>query len=169
MNPKKLVFLFSFLIIVFIIVEVQQIVADRDQKMLTAAEIKKSIYTKYLGKIEDIKLSKKAENKMYIVDLQGQKKDYTLKVDAYSGEILHLTQLKERVPENSEKIAGNEIASFSTGEKGDEKLVNRKTFLELGSLDCSVEIMKEKLSIRDHHLNRRKSPRNYRALLFFDF
>ncbi|MBD1379890.1 PepSY domain-containing protein [Metabacillus arenae] len=114
MNPKKIVFLFSFLIVVFIIAEVQQIVADRDQRMLTAAEIKRSIQTKYPGKIEDIKFSKIAENKMYVVDLEGQNKVYTLKVDAYSGEILHLTQLKEIVSENSANIENEEIASFSS-------------------------------------------------------
>ncbi|MFD0772066.1 hypothetical protein ACFQZ1_25410 [Bacillus sp. CGMCC 1.60114] len=41
-EPKKGVFLFSFSIVMFI-------VADRDQKMLlTAAEIKRSIQTKFL-------------------------------------------------------------------------------------------------------------------------
>lgn len=144
MNPKKIVFLFIFLIVVFIIVEVQQIVVDRDKKMLTSAEIKRSIQTKYLGDIKDIKLNKIAENKMYVVDLHGQNRVYSLKVDAYSGEILYLNQLEQVASENSVNIENEVIGSFFSGEKEDGKIGKRNTYLDGISLDCSVKGMKAK-------------------------
>jgi hypothetical protein len=144
MNPKKIVFLFIFLIVLSIIVEVQQIVVDRDKKMLTSAEIKKSIQTKYLGDIKDIKLNKIAENKMYVIDLHGQNRVYSLKVDAYSGEILYLNQMEQVASENSVNIENEEIGSFVSVKKEDGKIVKSNTYLNDISLDCSVNIMKEK-------------------------
>jgi hypothetical protein len=146
MNPNKIVFLFSFLLIVFIIVEVQQIFADKDNKILTSAEIKRSIQTKYLGEINNIKLNTKIENKMYIVDLFGQNSIYTLKVDAYSGEILYLNKMENVASESLINFQNEGIATFSSGEKEDGKLVKGKTSLEGISLDCSVKIMKARKS-----------------------
>jgi hypothetical protein len=131
--------------VVFIIVEVQQIFADRDHKILSTAEIKRRIQTKYLGDIKDIKLNKEAENKIYVVDLHGQDRVYTLKADAFSGEILYLNQ-KEEASENLVNIENEEIASFSFGEKEDKLLVKSKTSFEDISLDCSVKVIKAKKS-----------------------
>ena len=144
MNPKKIIFLFIFLIVVFIFVEVQQIVVDKDKKILTSAEIKRSIQTKYLGDITDIKLNKIAENKMYVVDLHGQNRVYSLKVDAYSGKILYLNQMEQVASENSVNIKNEEIGSFFSGEKEDGKIVKRNTYLDGISVDCSVKGMKAK-------------------------
>lgn len=144
MNPKKIIFLFIFLIVVFIIVEVQQIVVDKDKKILTSAEIKRSIQTKYLGDIKDIKLNKIAENKMYVVDLHGQNRVYSLKVDAYSGEILYLNQMEQVASEDSVNIKNEEIGSFFSGEKEDGKIVKRNTYLAGISLECSAKGMKAK-------------------------
>ncbi|KKI88944.1 hypothetical protein WQ54_28945 [Bacillus sp. SA1-12] len=140
MNPIKIICLFSFLIVGFIIAEVQYIFADRDSEILSAVEIKRNIQTKYLGDIRDIKLSKNEKNKMYVVNLHGQDREYTLKVDAYSGEILYLNQLENVASENVVHIKNEGIASFSSGEKGDGKLVKGKTS------DCSVKIMNAKKS-----------------------
>ncbi|MGM7723094.1 PepSY domain-containing protein [Metabacillus sp. Hm71] len=140
MNPKKFIFLFIFLIVLSIIVEVQQIVVDRDKKMLTSAEIKKSIQTKYLGDIKDIKLNKIAENKMYVIDLHGQNRVYSLKVDAYSGEILYLNQMEQVASENSNK----EIGSFSSVEKEDGKIVKKNTYVAGVSSECTGKGMKVK-------------------------
>jgi hypothetical protein len=144
MNLNKIVFFFIFLIVVFIIVEVQQIVVDRDKKMLTSVEIKRSIQTKYLGDIKDIKLSKIEENKMYVVDLHGQNSVYSLKVDAYSGEILYLNQMEQVASENPVNIENEEIGSFFSIDKEDGKIVKRNTYLNDISFDCSVNIMKAK-------------------------
>jgi hypothetical protein len=120
--------------VVFIIVEVQQIFADRDHKILSTAEIKRSIQTKYLGDIKNIKFNKKAENKIYVVDLHGQDRVYTLKVDAFSGEILYLNQMEEA----SENLVNIENEA--------KILVKSKTSFEDISLDCSVKVMNAKKS-----------------------
>ncbi|WP_338785867.1 hypothetical protein [Metabacillus sp. FJAT-53654] len=144
MNPKKIVFLFIFLIVLSIIVEVHQIVVDRDKKMLTSAEIKKSIQTKYLGDIKDIKLNKIAENKMYVIDLHGQNRVYSLKVDAYSGEILYLNQIEQVASVNSVNIENEEIGSLVSVEKEDGKIVKSNTYLASISSECPVKGMKAK-------------------------
>lgn len=145
MTPKKIIFLFSFLIIVLIIADVQQIFADRDQQMLTAAETKRSIQTKYPGKIEDIKLSNKAGNKIYMVDLQVQNRLYALQIDAYSGGILHLIQLKKDTSKNSVDIENGESVSLSSEEKKDEESAKSKTPLMVISLDKAKEIALSKV------------------------
>lgn len=81
---QKVIFLFSFLIVVFIIANIQQLFADKDHQMLTDAETKRSIQTKSPGKIKNIKLSEKAGNEIYMIDLQVQNRGYALQVDAYS-------------------------------------------------------------------------------------
>jgi hypothetical protein len=144
MNPKKIIFLIIFLIVLSVIVEVQQIVVDREKKMLTSAEIKRSIQTKYLGDIKDIKLNKIAENKMYVIDLHGQNRVYSLKVDAYSGEILYLNQMEQVASENSLNIENEEIGSFYSVEKEDGKIVKRNTYLAGVSSGCTVKGMKAK-------------------------
>jgi hypothetical protein len=144
MNPKKIIFLIIFLIVLSVIVEVQQIVVDREKKMLTSAEIKRSIQTKYLGDIKDIKLNEIAENKMYVIDFHGQNRVYSLKVDAYSGEILYLNQMEQVASENSLNIENEETGSFYSVEKEDGKIVKRNTYLAGVSSGCSVKGMKAK-------------------------
>lgn len=145
MNPKKIVFLFIVLIVVFIILDVKQIVADREKKILTSVEIKKSIQTKYQGDIKGIKLNKIAENKMYVVDLHGQNKVYSLKVDAYSGEILYLNPMEQVASENVANSENDEKDSFFTEEKEEVgKIGKRNTYLDGISLDCSVKGNKAK-------------------------
>jgi hypothetical protein len=144
MNPKKIIFLIIFLIVLSVIVEVQQIVVDRDKKMLTSAEIKRSIQTKYLGDIKDIKLNEIAENKMYVIDFHGQNRVYSLKVDAYSGEILYLNQMEQVASENSLNIENEETGSFYSVEKEDGKIVKRNTYLAGVSSGCTVKGMKAK-------------------------
>lgn len=133
MNPKKITFLFTFLILMLIIVEVQQIVVEREKKMLTSAEIKRSIQTKYPGDIKDIKFNKIEDSEMYVIDLHGQNRAYSLKVDAYSGEILYLNQMKQVYSENYENIEG-----------GNGKIIKRNTYLDGNSIECSVKGMKGK-------------------------
>lgn len=145
MNLKKIIFLFSFLIIVFIIANVQQIFADRDQQMLTAAKAKKGIQALYPGKIQDITLSKKEGNQIYIADLQVQNRGYALEVDAYSGEILHLTQLKTDTSKTSVDIENEENVSFSSGEKQEEESAKNDTPLMVISLDKAKEIALSKI------------------------
>lgn len=145
MNPKTFVFLFSFLIIVLIVTDVQQIFVNKDQKMLTAAKIKTSIETKYPGTIKDIKLSETDGNQIYIVDLQDQHRAYALKVDAYSGTILHLTQVKKDTSKHSVNIENGVSAALASGEEKDEELANNATPQVAISLDNAKEIALSKV------------------------
>jgi hypothetical protein len=132
MNPKKAVFLLFFLSVMFLTIEVQQILGNREDKMLTTSEIKSSIHSKYLGDIGNIKLNMNSEEYMYIVNLHSQNSKYNLKVDAYSGEILYL----DKVASENLVTVGNQSISF----------VNGKASLDRNSLNCSSKISKIKKS-----------------------
>ncbi|WP_391557234.1 PepSY domain-containing protein [Robertmurraya sp.] len=132
MNLKKVVFLLLFLTVMFLTIEVQQILGDREDRMLTTSEIKSSIHSKYLGDIGNIKLNMNSEEYMYIVNLHSQNSKYNLKVDAYSGEILYL----DKVASENLVTVGNQSISF----------VNGKASLDRNSLNCSNKISKIKKS-----------------------
>lgn len=109
MNHNKVVFLLLFLTFMFLTIEVQQILGDKDDRMLTTSEIKRSIQSKYLGDIGNVKLNLYSEENMYIVNLHSQNSKYNLKVDAYSGEILYLDKVAS---ENLVTVENQSIDSF---------------------------------------------------------
>lgn len=132
MNTKKVVFIFIFLTVLYLIIEVQQILLASDDSMLTTSEIESSIHSKYLGDIRGIQLNTNSKKNMYIVNLHGQNWIYNMKVDAYSGEVLYLEKVaSEKMATIENKVIG------SSYRKSEGNIANSKTSLYRSTLNCS--------------------------------
>jgi hypothetical protein len=129
MNTKKVVFIFIFLTVLYLIIEVQPILLASEDNMLTTSDIESSIHSKYLGDIRNIQLTTNSEKNMYIVNLLGRNWIYNLKVDAYSGDVLYLEKVAS---DNMVTVENQAIGSISYG-----NIVNGKRSLDISTLNCS--------------------------------
>ncbi|GED14132.1 PepSY domain-containing protein [Aneurinibacillus migulanus] len=116
MNKKLTFFLIGLLITVLVAVGARQIFANKHRETLTADQIENKIEKKYPGEVKSIRFSEESGEDLYTVELQNQTGSYEIKADAYSGEVVQLTQVKEKAakPTTDQAAKGNEQAGHKT-------------------------------------------------------
>lgn len=82
---------------------ISHITASSGEEQLTTQEIRKLVQDRYPGQIKEIELEREDGQFVYEVEIKGEQGEYELKLDARSGDVIHLQEKASPRAEKNEK------------------------------------------------------------------
>lgn len=101
MNRKVGLYL-GVLMVVLVVFGVSQLTAGKEEEIITADEMKKTIESRYAGEVISIELVEEGGKNRYSSMLQGANGIYQIRTDAHSGQILQLIPLKMKPADSTQ-------------------------------------------------------------------
>lgn len=88
----------------------QHIMANQNTEQLTKEAVKEIVNKQYKGTFQSIKLAGKGDKKVYEIVMETKQGIYKIVVDAYSGEIMNLKEIKRKKEDKISEEKAKEIA-----------------------------------------------------------
>lgn len=126
LGKKKIVTIGAVIVAVVVGLAAFQSTTSQAEAKLTTDDIRKIVEDQYTGKITELELDKEDGKAVYEVELSGEKKEYDLKLDGTTGEVLHLSEEPLSKESKEEKDDSDDDINDEDKENQDLKNSNSK-------------------------------------------
>ena len=92
MSKKKKFTMGAIIVTVVLGIGIFQSTTSQAEAKLSTDDIRKLVAEQYPGTITELELDKEKNKMVYEVEILGEKKEYDLKLDGSTGEVLHLSE-----------------------------------------------------------------------------
>ncbi|WP_404451182.1 PepSY domain-containing protein [Virgibacillus necropolis] len=144
MSKKKKVTIGAIIVTVILGVGIFQSTASQAEATLSTDDIRKLVADQYPGTITELELDEEKNNAVYEVEILGKKKEYDLKLDGNTGEVLHLSE------KPLSKQAKNNYDNEADDDKDDKKVEKQQADDKNSTKKAVIEANKaEKIALKE--------------------
>ncbi|SFL43041.1 Peptidase propeptide and YPEB domain-containing protein [Gracilibacillus orientalis] len=101
MKNKRFIIILTVIIVIGGVVAIYNFSSNPASAYLSEEEAKEKVSNQFSGEIMELELDEENNRKVYEVEIKGTDRDYELKIDAETGEILLLNEKTDTLKDNS--------------------------------------------------------------------